>query len=100
MITLAPDHLWYLSLLPEATDRVRVRFGVSFAPEVLAEVNDWDGFIASQKATFDRINAEDRGALEALRRSLASPMAQPGRLSFLERFTYDLNRYLCRKLGA
>lgn len=100
VITLAPDHLWYLSLLPEATDRVRVRFGVSFAPEVLAEVNDWDGFVAGQKATFDRINAEDRGALEALRRSLDSPMARPGRLSFLERFTYDLNRYLCRRLAA
>lgn len=100
VITLAPDHLWYLSLLPEATDRVRVRFGLSFAPECLAEVNDWDGFVAQQKATFDRINAEDRGTLEGLRRSLESPMAKPGRLSFLERFTYDLNGYLCRRMAA
>jgi len=100
VITLAPDHLWYLSLLPEATDRVRVRFGLSYAPEVLAEVNDWDEFVARQKATFDRINAEDRKTLEGLRRSLDSPMAKPGPLSFLERFTYDLNRYLCRRLAA
>ncbi|MGE3969257.1 MAG: SRPBCC family protein, partial [Dongiaceae bacterium] len=98
VITLAPDHLWSLSLLPNGTGEVKVRFGLSYAPELLAEVNDWDAFVAERKATFDAINAEDRGTLEGLYPALASPLAKPGRLSYLERFTYDLNRYICRRL--
>ncbi len=98
VITLAPDHLWSLSLLPNGTGEVKVRFGLSYAPELLAEVNDWDAFVAERKATFDAINAEDRRTLEGLYPALASPLATPGRLSYLERFTYDLNRYICRRL--
>lgn len=100
VITLAPDHLWSLSLLPDGTGTVKVRFGLSYAPEFLAEVNDWDAFVAERKATFDAINAEDQATLEGLYPSLGSPLARPGRLSYLERFTYDLNRYICRRLAA
>ena len=35
MFSLAPDHLWYLSLQPNGTDRVKIKFGAAIAPEVL-----------------------------------------------------------------
>ena len=100
LVNLAPDHLWYLTLQPQGTDRVAVRFGLSYAPEVLAEVNDRSEFAAKWKSFFDAVNAEDKAVVEGVRASAGSVLARPGRLSHLERFTYDFGRYLHRKLTA
>ena len=99
LVNLAPDHLWYLTLQPRGTDRVAVRFGLSYAPEVLAGVNDRSAFAAKWKQFFDAVNAEDQGVVEGVRASADSVLAQSGRLSHLERFTYDFGRYLHRKLS-
>jgi phenylpropionate dioxygenase-like ring-hydroxylating dioxygenase large terminal subunit len=98
LVNLAPDHLWYLTLQPKGTDCVAVRFGLSYAPEVLAEVSDREEFTAKWKQFFDTVNAEDRSIVEGVRAGADSVLAQPGRLCHLERFTYDFGRYLYRKL--
>jgi phenylpropionate dioxygenase-like ring-hydroxylating dioxygenase large terminal subunit len=100
LVNLAPDHLWYLTLQPKGTDRVAVRFGLSYAPEVLAEVNDREEFAARWKQFFDAVNGEDRRIVEGVRAGADSVLARAGRLSHLERFTYDFGRYLFRKLTA
>ena len=100
LVNLGPDHTWYLSLFPKDTDRVLVRFGLSYAPEVLAEVNDRAAFTAKWRAFFDTLNAEDRGVVEGVRASAGARLAASGPLSYLERFSYDFGRYLHRKLSA
>lgn len=100
LVNLGPDHLWYLSLIPRATDRVLVRFGLSYAPEVLAKVNDLAAFTAKWRAFFDTLNSEDRGVVEGVRAGAGARLAMPGPLSHLERFSYDFGRYLSRKLSA
>ncbi len=99
LVNLAPDHLWYLTLQPRGTDRVAVRFGLSYAPEVLAGVNDRAAFAAKRKQFFYAVNGEDQAVVEGVRASADSVLAQPGRLCHLERFTYDFGRYLHRKLA-
>jgi phenylpropionate dioxygenase-like ring-hydroxylating dioxygenase large terminal subunit len=99
LVNLAPDHLWYLTLQPRGTGRVAVRFGLSYAPEVLAEVGDRDAFAARWRQFFDAVNTEDRAVVEGVRAGAASVLARPGRLSHLERFTYDFGRYLHRMLA-
>ncbi|MET1026590.1 MAG: aromatic ring-hydroxylating dioxygenase subunit alpha [Dongiaceae bacterium] len=100
LVNLSPDHLWSLSLLPAGTDRVRIRFGLSYAPEVLADVADREAFIAEWKSFFDRVNAEDRGVVEGVRSVIGSRLAKPGPICDLERFTYDFGKYLLRKIGG
>jgi len=100
LVNLAPDHLWYLTLQPKGTDRVAVRFGLSYAPEVLAEVNDRTEFAAKWKTFFNAVNAEDKGVVEGVRAGADSALARPGRLCHLERFTYDFGRYLHKMLTA
>jgi phenylpropionate dioxygenase-like ring-hydroxylating dioxygenase large terminal subunit len=100
LVNLAPDHLWYLTLQPKGTDRVAIRFGLSYAPEFLAEVNDRDAFTAKWRQFFDTVNAEDRAVVEGVRAGAESVLARPGRLCRLERFTYDFGRYLHRKLAC
>jgi phenylpropionate dioxygenase-like ring-hydroxylating dioxygenase large terminal subunit len=99
MYVLAPDHLWYLSLQPQGTGQVRLRFGMAVAPEVAAVV-DMDAYCRDMLAFFDRVNEEDRGVVEAIYRNAAAPLASPGPLSWLEHELGDLAAYLARRLGA
>lgn len=100
LVNLGPDHAWYLSLIPKDTDRVLVRFGLSYAPEMLAEVEDRAAFTAKWRQFFDTLNAEDKGAVEGVRANAGARLAASGPLSHLERFSYDFGRYLHRKLAA
>jgi len=78
--------------------RTRVTFGLSYAPEVLADIgketlaNQWRPYYLN-------LNAEDRAIVESIQKAARSPLAEPGRLSPLERFTLDLSRYLVSALG-
>jgi choline monooxygenase len=100
MYVLAPDHLWYLSLRPKSVGEVHVRFGAALAPEVMAGLNDREGFVGELVDFFDRVNAEDRGVVEGLYEGTSAPLARPGRLSWLEREIHDFMGYLDRGLSA
>jgi phenylpropionate dioxygenase-like ring-hydroxylating dioxygenase large terminal subunit len=100
MYVLAPDHLWYLSLRPKSIGEVHVRFGAALAPEVMAGLNDREGFVAELIGFFDRVNAEDRVVVEGLFEGTGAPLAAPGRLSWLEREIHDFMGYLDRGLSA
>jgi choline monooxygenase len=93
LLILCPDHLWYLLTHPMDVGRTRVTFGLSYAPEVLADVGKET--LASQwRPYYVNLNAEDRAIVESIQKAAQSPLAAPGRLSPLERFTLDLGRYL------
>jgi choline monooxygenase len=101
MFVLAPDHMWYLSLMPQGANQVRVRFGALVAPEVKAALGD--GYEEWRKTTiafFDKVNAEDKFVVEGIHTGSASPLARPGPFSWLEREIHDFTKYLDAKLNA
>jgi phenylpropionate dioxygenase-like ring-hydroxylating dioxygenase large terminal subunit len=98
MFVLAPDHLWWLSLMPQAVDRVHVRFGASIAPERLEALEDTDAFLSETVAFFDKVNAEDRRLVESIHRGVSAPLSRPGPLSWLERSLHDFQGYLAERL--
>jgi choline monooxygenase len=101
MYVLAPDHMWYLSLMPKGVGQVHVRFGVLVAPEVKAALGDgYDDWRKTTIAFFDKVNAEDKFVVEGIHRGSASPLARPGPFSWLEREIHDFARYLDRKLNG
>ena len=101
MYVLAPDHMWYLSLMPKGVDQVHVRFGVCVAPEVKAALGE--GYEEWRKTTvtfFDKVNAEDKFVVEGIHRGSASPLARSGPFSWLEREIHDFAKYLDAKLNG
>ena len=98
MYVLAPDHLWYLSLRPKGVGEVNVRFGAALAPEVYADLNDPEAWLAEVAQFFDMVNDEDRFLVEGIFQGARSGFAAPGPLSWLEREIHDFERYLARRM--
>ena len=97
VMQLQPDWLWYLQLSPIGVDRVRIRWDVSVAPEVLADQADADAYVADLLELLNMVNAEDRPIVEGVYRSVRPRMTR-GPLSYLERNVYDFDRYIANKL--
>ena len=99
MYVLAPDHCWYLSLSPLSVDKIKVRFGVALAPEVLDGFENPEMEIAQIESFFDQVNDEDRGIIEGVYKGASSHFATQGRLSWLEKELHDFQAYLAGRLG-
>jgi len=99
-VSVSPDRLAWLTVQPLGTDRFRVRWCMDAYPGLVADGPDGDAHARQLKEAFDRINAEDRGIVESLRRNAASVHAVAGRLSPLERAMWEFQRYLARRLCA
>ncbi len=100
MYVLAPDHCWYLSLRPNGTGQVHVRFGVAIAPEVDAALTGLERHKWMSELThfFDHVNKEDRFVVEGIFAGSGASLAAPGQLSWLEREIHDFQKYLAAKL--
>ena len=99
MYILAPDHLWYLSLRPDGTDRVDLRFGIAVAPELYASLEDPDAWVAEMVAFFNEVCDEDRRVVEGIHVGTRSSLAVPGPMSWLEHELHHLVGYLADRLA-
>lgn len=100
VMQLQPDWLWYLQISPIGTDRVRIRWEVSVAPEMLAAQTDPDAYIANVLDLLNLVNSEDKPIVEGVRRGVATPGAPRGQLSIYERNVFDFDRYIARSLSV
>lgn len=98
MISLAPDHLWYLSLQPLGHNKVNIRYGAALAPEVLAASDDPDTLISEVIAFLDQVNEEDRGVVEGIFKGSIGTLARAGPLCWLERENHEFTQYIARCL--
>ena len=98
MYSLAPDHLWYLSLQPNGTGRVNIKFGAAIAPEVIEDQKDPETFLKETKKFLYEVQNEDRFVVEGIYKGVCSPLGQPGPLSWLERENHEFTQYISRKL--
>lgn len=99
MFTLAPDYMWYLSLRPKGTGQVRIRYGASLAPEVVAAMTDRDRATAAAVAFLDEVNNEDRAVVEGAYRGAGAPLTASGPINQLERTIHHFIIYLAGRLG-
>ncbi len=98
VMQLQPDWLWYLQLSPLGTGRVRIRWDVSVAPEVLADQTDPDAYVADLLGLLNLVNSEDRPIVEGVFRGVQRARLPRGPLSYFERNVYDFDRYIARSL--
>ena len=98
MFSLAPDHLWYLSLQPNGTDKVKIKFGAAIAPEVLEAQDNPEVFLEETKRILYEVQNEDRFVVEGICKGVNSPLGSPGPLSWLERENHEFTQYIAKKL--
>ena len=98
VMQLQPDWLWYLQLSPLGTGRVRIRWDVSVAPEVLADQADPDAYVGDLVQLLNLVNSEDRPIVEGVFRGVQRTTLTRGPLSYYERNVYDFDRYIARSL--
>ena len=100
VMQLQPDYLWYLQISPVGTDRVRIRWDVSVAPEMLAAQPDPAAYVASIVELLIAVNAEDQPIVESIRRAADGPEFRRAPLSMYERNVFDFDRYIAVKIAA
>ncbi len=98
VMQLQPDWLWYLQLSPLGVDRVRIRWDVSVAPEVLEHQADAGAYVAKLLDLLNLVNGEDRPIVEGVFRGVHRSKMARGPLSYLERNVYDFDRYIAQSL--
>ncbi|MEC9395657.1 MAG: aromatic ring-hydroxylating dioxygenase subunit alpha [Actinomycetota bacterium] len=100
MYILAPDHLWYLTVRPDGTERALLRFGIALAPEVHASLDQPEPWIAEMVEFFTKVCEEDRIVVEGIQAATRSPLAEAGPLSWTEHELHDLAGYLAARLTS
>jgi len=99
-IQLQPDMLWYLSILPQGTECVEIRWAVSIPAEILDAAEGRDKCVEEVMSLLHQVNSEDRPIVESVCRTTRSPEATRGPLSVLEKNVWQFGRYLARILAA
>ena len=98
MITLTPGYFWYLSLVPDGPDHVKILYGGGLSPEFMQDPKAPEYF-AALKALLDAVNEEDKGCTERVWQGLQSRFAVPGPLSHLERPNYEFAQWISGKVS-
>ena len=98
LVTLTPGYFWYLSLMPDGPDKVKIIFGGGLSADFMADA-DAQIHLIKVKALLDAVNEEDRGCTERVWKGMQSRYARPGPLSHLERPNYEFARWISQKVA-
>jgi choline monooxygenase len=97
---LQPDMLWYVCVQPHGVDQFRMRWTVSFPPEVLASQDNPQKYIDNNREFLTAVNAEDEGVIRKVYQGSKSDLATPGPYAYFERNVFHFGQYLSRMLCA
>lgn len=102
LITLMPDYLWYISVQPCGTDKMRATWGLAVPPEVIADVKaeDRQAYVDEFRRYLMVANGEDKALVEALHSGSSSPLLPRGTYHPIERNLWQFMRYLARRCGV
>ena len=102
LITLMPDYLWYISVQPVGTSRMRATWGLAVPPEVIADIKDEDreAYVAGFRRYLLVANDEDKALVQALHRGSSSPLLPQGTYHPIERNLWQFMRYLALRCDA
>ncbi len=96
--SVSPERLFWMSLQPLGTEQVKVRWGVDVYPGSIPGGKAGEERVAELRVAFDKINSEDKGIVESIRRNAESRHAAAGPLAPKERCLWHFQKYLARML--
>lgn len=95
---LQPDMLWYVTVQPQGVDYFRMRWSVSFPPEIMESEDNSEEYIENTRKLLIAVNAEDEDILGRVYQGLRSDQAIPGPYAYLERNVFHFGQYISRML--
>ena len=101
LITLMPDYLWWVSVMPSGVGQFQATWGVAVPPEILDEIpkKDYDNWLQEMINYMGDANEEDRALVEGLFRGSASTKLPKGTLHPIEKNLWQFMRYLSKMTG-
>ncbi|MFT4716542.1 MAG: choline monooxygenase [Paracoccaceae bacterium] len=96
--SISAERTFWMSLMPISPNKVRVLWGVDVHPNAMPEGAAFDERVATLKASFHAINAEDKPITSTIARNAKALAAEPGRLSPKEKTIWEFQRYLAKML--
>ena len=96
LITLMPDFLWYITVLPLDIGRFEATWGVAIPPEVLADIpsSEYKNWLSELSKYMDTANDEDKILVQALNQGSASTILPKGTLHPIEKNLWQFTKYL------
>ena len=96
LITLMPDFLWYITVLPLDIGRFEATWGVAIPLEVLADIpsSEYENWLSELSDYMDTANDEDKILVQALNQGSASTILPKGTLHPIEKNLWQFTKYL------
>jgi len=96
LITLMPDFLWYITVLPIDVDKFEATWGVAIPPEFLADIpsHKYKNWLSELSKYMDTANDEDKILVQALHQGSASVILPRGTLHPIEKNLWQFTKYL------
>ncbi len=96
LITLMPDFLWYITVLPIDVDKFEATWGVAIPPEILADIpsHKYKNWLSELSKYMDTANDEDKILVQALHQGSASVILPRGTLHPIEKNLWQFTKYL------
>jgi len=99
MFCCTADCMWYLEVHPKGAHKMDLVHGAVF-PKKTVERDDFDEVVKKYYGRWDQTALEDNTISEIQQRGLNSPLARPGRLSYMEPLVHTIDNWvLDRVLG-
>ena len=98
LITLMPDYLWWVSVMPEGISRFKATWGVAVPPEILKEIPEaeYDEWVQQMTNYMETANNEDKLLVQGLNRGTGSRILPEGTLHPIEKNLWQFTKYLAR----
>ena len=98
LITLMPDYLWWVSVMPEGISRFKATWGVAVPPEILKEIPEaeYDEWVQQMTNYMETANNEDKLLVQGLNRGTSSRILPEGTLHPIEKNLWQFTKYLAR----
>ena len=99
LIDPLPDSALAVFFYPEGPGRTNVVLNLYY-PEAAFKIPDFDKHLLEAQEGFIVTNNQDMDGARLTHRGMKSNLLRPGRFSYLERTTWELDRYVIRKVAG
>ena len=101
LVTLMPDYLWWVSVMPDGIGCFNATWGIAVPPEILKEISEteYDSWVAEMATYMETANNEDEVLVKGLNRGTGSGILPRGTLHPIEKNLWQFTKYLSRILS-
>ena len=98
LVTLMPDYLWWVSVMPKGVGGFEATWGVAVPQEVLNDIaeEDYDKWILQKTDYMNTANEEDRSLVERLYQGSQSNRLPQGTFHPIEKNLWQFIKYLTK----